>query len=307
MYIHFRCSNQKCLKLYAVSVPREQAGVTPTKHPSPPMCRACDKPTVRAGYGAGKVRKGAIELTAAAIERRDQRSRQAVVDSRKQRDARFAAHRGISVDSDDGEDEEDEGDEDFLPRPDHTYNLRMRLTPGHYAARHNYGYDASCVLRQQRDVLATAGRLNLNLVMGRALGAPRPFNLPAWKHAGTTKHSVDKYASSEWCHLVADSLGGPSVPLNVAAASYSANTYMAAMEVMLKGQASLTLEVTFRCSAPHVGEWIFYRITHRPSGQFTLVEIDARAGGFSATDLTNVQTALRAWLAARGIAVQLTP
>jgi hypothetical protein len=142
--------------------------------------------------------------------------------------------------------------------------------------------------------------------MGKHLGSPTPPKYPAWRHAGTTRYSTDKFKSSEWCHLVADSLGGPSVPANLVAASFSANTYMAALEALLKGQSGLTIEVTVHCSAPYLGEWIFYRIRQRSSGHVYDASIDARASAFSLADLTRVQQDLQKWLGTRGIKVKLS-
>jgi hypothetical protein len=163
------------------------------------------------------------------------------------------------------------------------------------------------VLMMTRDIFNTAGRLDLNRVMGKHMGPPAPSKYPAWRYVGSTSYSVNRFDSSEWCHLVADSLGGPSEPSNLVAASFSANTYMAALEALLKGQSALSLSVTAHCSAPNLGEWIFYRIRHRQSGKSYDEAIDARASGFNAANLTSVQTNLQRWLAARGIHVNLSP
>lgn len=265
------------------------------------------------GYGAKKLRSGAILLTAAALSRRGREQRLVVKRHREMRQQIMMQHRlkassseGVSDDESDVAEEVDDDDE-FLPTPNHCYNIRMRLTRNAYNARVNYNYDAGCVLTMRRGILGTAGRLNLNEVMGRYIGPPTPVNYPAWRHVGSTRYSINKFASSEWCHLVADSLGGPSTPPNLVAASFSANTYMAAIEALLQGQSALTLDITVRCSAAHLGEWIFYRIVHNASGHTYDVHIDARADFFSVSDLDTVQSSLQTWLAAHGIKVKLSP
>lgn len=301
MYVHFRCI--RCKRVYGLQTTDPIRVQTPT-------CRSCNRPTNRSGLGAQSLRKGAIELSAATLSRQT-RAAAAQNHARQHREAKLMERRHmaaaqLSPDQDYVE-VEDTDDQDFLIQSSHGYNIRMRLTPGPYQARATYGHDSSCVLRVSRDIQGTAGRLNLNDVMGRHFGAAQPARYSAWRHAGTTDYSVDKFASSEWCHLVADSLGGPSEPSNLVAASFSANTYMAALEGLLKGQAALQLQVTVHCSASHIGEWIFYRILHRPTGQICDFQIDAQAGGFSANDLATQQGRLQTWLAGRGIRVQLSP
>ncbi len=301
MYVHFRC--QPCKRIYGVHTENSLKANVAT-----PLCRSCGEATNRTGIGAKRLRKGAIELTAATLSRTNrlvaaQKTREKLRDQKIQERRHLAA----AELSKDVEVNDDDGDDDFLIVPSHGFNIRMRLTQWPYNARKTYGYDSSCVLSARADITGTAGRLNLNTIMGRHCGAPTPAKYSAWRHAGTTPFKTNKYASSEWCHLIADSLGGPSEPRNVVAASYSANTYMAALEALLQGQAACRVEVTVRCSAAHIGEWIFYRVAHRASGQSYQVEIDGQAAGFCATDLQNVQVALQTWLAARGIVVALSP
>ena len=307
MYLHFRCV--PCKRVYALQADANRS--VKSRAPTPD-CRSCNQPTSASGFGARKLRSGAILLTAAALSRTAGRMRQAAVRTAAKRDAlvsarRAAQRRGDQDSSDESDEELLDDDDEFLPTPNVPFNIRMRLTQAPYVARSHYSHDAGCVLMATRSIYNTAGRLDLNLVMGKHMGHPAPRNYPAWRYVGSTAYSINRFDSSEWCHLVADSLGGPSEPGNLVAASFSANTYMAALEALLKGQSALSLTVTAHCSAPNLGERIFYRIHHRQSGKIYDQTIDARAPGFNAANLTNVQTNLQAWLAARGIHVNLSP
>lgn len=301
MYVHFRCL-PPCQKIYAIRTNNPLKEV-------PPTCRACTKVTRLSGTGAQRLRKGAIELTPAASGRTVRSNALEKLRNRKRDEEIMERRLRAAAELDEAEDSsesDDEDDPDFLPPKSHDYNIQMRLTTSPYAARATYGHDATHLQNKRNQILGTAGRLNLNKVMGDFLGAPDPGRYAAWKHTGAPKYSDNKVASSEWCHLIADSLGGPSVPGNLVAASYCANTYMAAIEVLLKGQSGLTLDVTVHCSAPHIGEWIHYKIvdTANPA-HFYDVSIDALAAGFNGTDLDRVQLALQAWLRGRGIVVHL--
>ena len=297
MFLHFKCFD--CGKIYAVKM---VSGVDTVA----PKCPRCHGDTIRSGTGSTKIRGVAILLTPAALDRYARPARSAAEGSEAKTALQLKRKR-VDDSSSESSESEDESDDDYLPQPPRPFNVRMRLTIAAYQARGHHPNDVACVLRQTRNVLTTAGRLDLNKVMGQHLPPPALPKWPAWRHHGTTSYATNPKASSEWCHLVADSLGGPSIPANLVAASYSANTYMCAMEVMLKGQGGLTIDVTVHCSVPHFGEWIYYRILQRASNQSFLEEIDAQATGFAAADLTDVQTRLQAWLAARGIVVARSP
>lgn len=306
MYLHFRCI--PCNKVYAL---QKSLWDQTHRRDDDPLCRSCKGQTLASGSGARKLRGGAILLTAAAASRRERMARITTRRSKARAEEVHARRHGsLAFDSDlsdDSDSDSSDSDDDYLPQPDRPYNIRMRLTQGAYRARGHHDRDAGCVQRMAGSILGTAGRLDLNRVMGRHMGPPTPSNYPAWRHVGAPSYAVDRFSSCEWCHLIADSLGGPSEPRNLVAASFCANTYMAAVETLLKGQSALSLTVTVHCSAPYLGEWIYYRIDHRSSGQSYDVSIDARADGFCARDLRDVQTALQTWLAARGIDVDISP
>lgn len=305
MFLHYRCA-KPCTKLWGLRVSDEECEhrLSLKSTQDLPTCRACGKRLNATGRGAKKLAKGAIEMTQTSFARMDGKNKRAAVINRK----RFPD----PIDSDDDDDDQvgtadDDDDDDFAPTPDHAYNIRMRLTPAPYSGRASCTSDSSLTLKVRRQIQATAGRLDLNKVMGKHFKKPSPSAYPAWKHAGTTSYKKDKFSSSEWCHLVADSLGGPSDSSNLVAASFSANTYMAALEALLKGQTGLMVDVTVLCSFDHIADMIVYRLEDRHSSSRAFeAKIDGAASGFSASDLSTVQRDLQSWLKTCGIDVKLS-
>lgn len=87
-------------------------------------------------------------------------------------------------------------------------------------------------------------------------------------------YTVNKKLSLEWCYLIADSLGGPTEPANLVAASYGANTHMLAIESCLQSRTDVEVEVTAFCSRENCAEYILYDITNS-RGQALAIGIDA--------------------------------
>jgi hypothetical protein len=88
-------------------------------------------------------------------------------------------------------------------------------------------------------------------------------------------YTTDKFRSLEWCHLVADSLGGATAGNNLVAASFGANTHMLAIESCLHARTDVTIRVTAHCSHENCAEFIVYEIINR-STKALAIGIDAR-------------------------------
>jgi hypothetical protein len=166
-----------------------------------------------------------------------------------------------TYDVDEGEEEEipdagayeEDGDEYLLPanfRPDMRYTLGRR----------------TCNLANKTNVAKTlawctvgnaAVRKNATTVMG----------LSARKAAGRgAKYNVNKFKSCEWCHLLADSLGGQTVQDNLVASSFAANTAMLVIEKAIHDHKSkFEFDVCVIAYGPslHVADFIKYKITCR--------------------------------------------
>lgn len=324
MYMHFSCRN--CSKVYAVPVTQDPIG--------PVHCTTCDDRLPASALPAKKPRPKAIVMPAAALSRRSRDHRQAVKRTQESREKILSANRqkfmsnrpsssaassstaSSSVawwraddsDEDSDSDSNDDGDNDYIPTLSHLFNLRMRLTKNAYAPRGSDGRDSTYLMKANSVIRGKHGRGDLPAIMKKHLGWAKPSRCTAWRYAGTTNYSKNKFTSSEWCHLIADSLGGPSTGDNLVAASFSANTYMAAIEAMLQSQSALSLEVIVHCSAKCLAEWIEYNIHHKGKGKsYPTIHIDALAKGFCDQDLLRVQTDLQTWLKSVGIDVKLTP
>ena len=178
MYLHFRCV--PCNKVYAL---QKSPWDRTHRRDDDPLCRSCKGQTLASGSGARKLRSGAILLTAAATSRRERTARVTTRQNKaRAEDVRARRHGSLAFDSDlsdDSDSDSSDSDDDYLPQPDRPYNIRMRLTQGAYQARLHHGHDAGCVLRMERGILGTAGRLDLNRVMGRHMGPPTPASYPA--------------------------------------------------------------------------------------------------------------------------------
>jgi len=96
------------------------------------------------------------------------------------------------------------------------------------------------------------------------------------------RYTVDKKRSLEWCHLIADSLGGPTHADNLVAASYGANTFMMTIEEQLNAKSTLNVQVTVTCSGDHVAEFIYYTVKKGNASRMWI--IDGRNDNFCWAD-----------------------
>lgn len=118
-----------------------------------------------------------------------------------------------------------------------------------------------------RKILGNAGRIQGKPVMGltaveAAANAGRNLDRPRCGKEGTFQP-----VAWEWCHLVADSLGGASVTHNFVAASFCCNTYMGVIEGFLTGRGDLAVQVTSYGPAGAVADWIVYEIYKLQNGR----------------------------------------
>ena len=140
-------------------------------------------------------------------------------------------------------------------------------------------------------VKGRAGRKGPNSIMGKAILGTGTIS--ANQLVANKKWSFLKpWTNFEWCHLVGDCLGGPTESNNLVAASYSANTYMAAMEMIIAGHTELSVKVAAYCSTLHVAEYITYNVLKKGKSLFYR-EIDAKILYFSTTDFDSVQNDLK--------------
>ncbi len=192
-------------------------------------------------------------------------------------------------------DEVDTEDYDYaLPA---NFNPSMRYTKG--ASRTCRSYDKNLISSQKTtgivQIANAVGRpCSPGSVMGTKFGA-KAKSAQRWSNRGTP-YKLNRYKSLEWCHLQADSLGGPTQVDNLVAASFAANTEMLVIEHFLKGKTQFAVEVTAFCSAPHVAEFIYYEV-HKASLNNTFTRkftrlIDARNDYLTKADAEDLRSKL---------------
>ncbi|MEM9554259.1 MAG: DNA/RNA non-specific endonuclease [Acidobacteriota bacterium] len=164
---------------------------------------------------------------------------------------------------------------------------KMTTTNGFTGINHNE-------TKQQREpVKGKAGRKNTNSVMGVAIYKKGTVSANQWAKNGSWNRS-QPWKNYEWCHLIGDCLGGPTSAANLVAARYCANTYMAALEVILAGKTKYKVDVKALCSRQHLGVVIDYRVV--ASKTWTNFVIPAGLMAFSRSDFQAVQKRLKSWL-----------
>lgn len=187
-------------------------------------------------------------------------------------------------------------DPDYEP-PARSFNVDMRLTNGarmSCRALKDVIYDARFDKVQEEDIGAVQHRpVSTNAAMGTHICGKGTVSARKVSKRGAVYHPGGK-GHDEWCHLLADSLGGPTAADNLVAGSYGANTHMAVLENLLKGRTDLRVRVTAHCSADHVAEMIHYEVAFRvdplKSVEFWM---DATNFDFTKEDMEEEQKKLR--------------
>lgn len=271
-----------------------------------PSCKSNDKLKLATRRQKDKIYKDEIDLTSQLANRIGKNKAKMARKAQAKSYARF-----FEVDSEDEEivdNGEPEVDLDDLWEPEvHTYDINMRLTSGLFRAQCRQFdpsmYDQALIKRKSQLVAGTAGRQSCCVVMGAeilgkgtisAAGYAKMVN--KWPDPPSIFEPKDAKSRPEWCHLIADSLGGPTEHENLVSASYGANTYMAVIEAMIKGHTGLLITVEAYCSATHFAEFIVYTIQPRNSSAYIRYTIDGRNYRFTKDDMTDVQNELDRWM-----------
>jgi hypothetical protein len=186
-----------------------------------------------------------------------------------------------------GESKED--DPDWAPPP--TYTIAQRLTTGTACrtCRQQYPNCPNDLLKSRSlNIESPAARDNQNKIMGGS----------AWKHVDPkgTPFSEDRFNSFEWCHLIAASLGGPTVKDNLVAASFACNTEMNVIERCLQGRTELRLVVRAHCARKDVAEMIEYQVVYKNQSSPFIRWIDGTNTAFTKHDLDQLETLVQKWL-----------
>jgi len=220
---------------------------------------------------------------------------------RKQMDEDFEDGADLDDPKDPDDEPEDLSDDESLPSEE--FNISMRYSAGG-------GFDMTRVI-----AVATAKKFTpwtgITAAAGRSSTSAQFGGESADKHAARhlSGHKATKPMAGsrfEWCHLIADSLGGPTAQDNLFCGTYYANTAMLCIESLLRGKTHLEIQVEVDVRAnTHAGEKITYRIRRKStqgntkrvkSTPFETV-IDALATGCNNGAATALRKKVRTWLA----------
>lgn len=235
------------------------------------------------------VHRAGPKLTADWQAAADKRRERAANQRRAARQAMLEMHRqteedekiAVETDEKEGKRPPDEDDADPLYLPSADFRPGLRLSSTGYAGRQNVVTLGGTKAQTWHRVAAKAGRGNQALVMGAHHGRGT-LTATDWV---TEQKQNPGTLDWEWCHLIADSLGGATAHDNLVAGGYHANTAMLYIEMACKGRSELEVQVTAALSAPDVAEVITYeiRLAKQKKVLFTRT-IDSRTPGFAQAD-----------------------
>jgi hypothetical protein len=291
----YKCDNAKCNTIFS------NAKLVPN-----PICPVCRTGTLITD-GKDKKRKPAKsrELSSIAMQKAVRQAAQRQADSVKQMEDDQAAVKktleaeGMELSDDDefedSKQETKEAKDDPAWAPPPKYTIDQRLTSGpRRTYRQKFSHNLNLLKTNSGDVLADSpGRGNANGVMGGT----------AWQRVDPngTPYKDDPKNSFDWCHLIADSLGGKTEVVNLVAASYGCNTEMSVIERRLKARTELSLEVKAYCSRKDIAEYIEYVVRYGTNAKVFRRWIDGTNKAFTKLDQLDLELLVDKWIADMGL------
>lgn len=195
-------------------------------------------------------------------------------------------------------------DADFLPAPEFSPDLR-------YSAGGTFSLSRSITVHTTTRSTpwtpvgaSTGGGRNTNAQFGGESADVHGRRLEP-RHQGQPTATGKAF---EWCHMIADSLGGPTSQANLFCGTFHANTAMLCIESVLRGRTDFEVQVEVEQRAGTVlGERITYRIRRaRKGGEPKRVRstfeqvIDGLATGCTKLDGEALSGEVRKWLREHG-------
>ena len=195
----------------------------------------------------------------------------------------------------------EEEDDVYAPTVGFTPSFRLSSTNstcrGAFPATTEVAGAFTAVMESHKTTAVTIS--NKDAVMATALGSgAKPNKLSATEWATKNAPAALPKLDYEWCHIIADCLGGPTSAANLFAGGYHANTHMMYIEMACKGRGYLEVRVQVFVSHPKVGDHIIYSIREKGSNRAALsITIDALSQGFSRKDRDDLTAVVKPYIA----------
>jgi hypothetical protein len=279
---HFKCSN---------------CGFKWTGAADPKTVRCVKCPGVAHTVSARKQRKGAktvLDVSTLNVHSRTIRKKTRRDIGLTPKQLAFLAEQ---IGEDDDEDDDMEVDNEFLPSPAFNPALRFSGTgefdkipvfPGHTTTK----------ATPWTTIGPPAGRQSTAAQFGGETAEQHGQKFaPHWKGAP----SISGNSNFEWCHLIADSLGGATTANNLFCGTYHANTAMLCIESVLRAQTQLEVkvDVTMQLNS-HLGLIIDYQVRNPNSGKIFSTKIDGLATGCMLGPGKKLSGEVKSWIGKHG-------
>jgi hypothetical protein len=187
--------------------------------------------------------------------------------------------------------DDDENDSDFVLNDEFKPSMRLTVAPATYSVATRAAANLTVVSKAFTKVAGTAGRGDAKATMGKS----------AADYANNNNFAASAGVKFEWCHVIADSLGGPTTKDNLFCGGYNANTHMMAVEGLLSGKTHLEVQVEAHCqTGTTCAEKIVYRVQKPGSANIFEDTFDSLSTGFNPDDYRRVRTKLKTWLNSTG-------
>lgn len=186
--------------------------------------------------------------------------------------------------------DESADDPEWAPPPEH--DVTQRLTTTASTLRQ--------VFHSPRVVLTTAWTSVRPALRGPRNTKAVMDNQTADEYA--TQHGADIAAGREfeWCHMIADCLGGATKKENLFCGGKHANTHMEVIEHHLMGRTEFEVSVEVQARENTCfAEYLIYRVRSGAGQTEWSATIDSLSAGFSREDKQKVDTELGLWIRMR--------
>jgi hypothetical protein len=190
---------------------------------------------------------------------------------------------------------EDEIDDEYVPSADFNPDLRFTSAGEFDKAQFLFGVTKATPWTK---ITGKAGRGNTAAQFGGESAELHGSRFEPQYHGQPPATGTSRF---EWCHLIADSLGGPTNANNLFCGTYHANTAMLCIEKVLRGKTHLEvkIDVTIRAKT-ELGLIINYQVRNPRSSNIFSKRIDGLATGCTKSDGTKLSGEVRKWVGRYG-------